>query len=133
MRYLVMLFIAASTLTVAQTSKDFLAGDLRDDCKLLNDEHRTGHTQVEAFKTGQCGGYLQGWIDGIEGSADGYPFLPDNEPITIGQVSRVFILYLDKHPEKENQPAFNGVLDAMVDARLISIRRVFAGPKLNPH
>jgi hypothetical protein len=131
--FAVALILLCSLVATGQAeSPDFLAGQLRDDCKLLNDEHRNSQTQVDAFKAGQCAGYLQGWLEGIGWASEGYPFLPENESITVGQISRVFILYVEKHPEKENSLAFTVVLDAMMDAKLISEKRLFGGPKWAP-
>jgi|SRR5579872_3663528 len=132
MRYLILcVFVAASITCKAEAVSDFLAGELRAGCKLLNDDadHRAKHGKIEGLKSGQCAGFMQAWIDGVAFASDGYPFLPENEPITVGQVSRVFLLYIEKHPEKENQLAFNVVLDAILDAKLISPKRLLGIPK----
>ena len=38
--------------------------------------------------------------------------------VSVGQICKVFVKYMDQHPEKENEPAGLGLMDALFDAKL---------------
>jgi hypothetical protein len=75
-------------------------------------------------ESGACDGFMIGWGQALSAATvrngKGKP-LPFGlvEGVTIGQMERVFVAYMAKHPEKENELASLGVFDAMLDAGLI--------------
>jgi hypothetical protein len=73
-----------------------------------------------------CQGYMIGWSWGVEGT-----MTPDNngfvgtvtfeDGVTGVQMARVFVLYIENHPEEENKPAHVALMHAMLDARLVTL------------
>ena len=80
----------------------------------------------DAHASGECDGFISGWAQTIVGlrvpsdkQREQEVKFADN--VTLGQMVRVFTAYIDKHPEKENEPAVEGLWDAMSDAGLAEL------------
>ena len=133
------LFIAALLLKfvlLAHATDVFNAGTLKGYCQKLNDfstpagsakltgPNVTNQVADDLFDAGGCAGYMNGWLQGVAGMA-----ILDSEGkirvvqfangITAGQMSRVFVTYMNKHPEIENQSAEEALGRAMTDTGLV--------------
>ena len=102
------------------SSGPLTAGELLTNCKV-------SETGVDNMRAGLCLGFLEGWLQVTIGSTIVLNEAPAPiqvfrvsaaAPISVGQLSRVFILYMSKHPEKEGQEAATVVKDAAWDAKL---------------
>lgn len=99
------------------------AGELLVNCKV-------SETGVDNMRAGLCLGFMEGWLSATIGSTFVMNEAPAPiqvfrvsaiDPISVGQLSRVFILYMSKHPEKEGQSAATVVKDASWDAKLFRL------------
>jgi hypothetical protein len=79
------------------------------------------------FESGLCVGFIMAWSEQL--SITPIPanngktihfYFEDN--VNVGQVMRVFQKYVKEHPEEENKPALNVLLDACVEAKIINVR-----------
>jgi hypothetical protein len=101
-------------------SKSSTARDLHVFCKTFTVE--SGPSVEKAY----CRGYVVGWRGGIEGV-----LIPDDKgmigtvtfenDVTDDQMAKVFVLYMEKHPEEENKPPNVALLHSMLDSGLVSI------------
>lgn len=129
------LFIIFVLLTASATATtNTTARDLFNNCRELR--YATTHSlkdipdiRSKGAEFGLCLGYMTGWLDGF--SATGTlceskvcydSVLADD--LTVGQITRVFVQYMDKHPEQENEPAVWVLTEALHDAGLYnSVKR----------
>jgi hypothetical protein len=112
----------------ARGATDFTnAKDLHDYCKLfdrydLSDKTVTPST-ADFMEIGQCLGFMSGWLQGTAGlitviEEKSY-VVSFADGVTVGQMSRVFILFVEKHPEYDNKTGDYVVSRAMIDAKLL--------------
>lgn len=118
---LLALILGASSTSVP--SDPLTAGELLVNCKV-------SETGVDNMRAGLCLGFLEGWLQVTIGSTFVLNEAPAPiqvfrvsaaAPISVGQLSRVFILYMSKHPEKEGQEAATVLKDASWDAKLFRL------------
>jgi hypothetical protein len=74
----------------------------------------------------KCLTYIDGWLDGISGM-----FTPDDngnlqtitieDGVTTLQVAKVFLAYMQNHPEDENKPRQVALWHAMLNAKLVTL------------
>ena len=80
----------------------------------------------DIYRQGLCEGYMLGWSWGMEGQ-----MMPDEkgfvgtvtfeDGVTNLQLAKVFVLYMDNHPEEENKPAHVALLHAISNAGLFNL------------
>ncbi len=73
-----------------------------------------------------CQGYLNGWSWGVEGllMPDDHGFvgvINFEDGVTGLQMAKVFVLYIENHPEEENKPAHVALMHSMLDAKLVTL------------
>jgi len=130
-----LLLVLSSSLAIAQAKT---AGELRDACKLDDklhsddsnpscDIHCLANEGPERMAVGFCLGYMTGVIH----TAPNFLIRPDNggvyeielqENVTAGQAMRVFVNYMNQHPEEENESMFTGVWNALTNTKLLRTR-----------
>jgi hypothetical protein len=74
----------------------------------------------------KCLTYIDGWLDGISGM-----FTPDDkgnlqtitieDGVTTLQVAKVFMVYMQNHPEEENKPRQVALWHAMLNSKLVTL------------
>jgi Rap1a immunity proteins len=113
---------------IAQANSDTIkASALRDVCKNWADTAPAKPTALsDVYREGVCKGYMAGWLSGMEGAmvTDDKGFMQTvrfEEGVTGVQMAKVFVLYMQNHPEEENKPAHVALTHAMTDAQLISL------------
>lgn len=115
-RVLILLFVLSGTLAARDVSK---AGTLRDMCvsaqRYIAGSEVTDIYDPETKKIipvtseyGQCIGYINGWVDVIEGA-----YVPNDDgslsqyrlsnDVTVGQIMRLYVKYVNDHPEVEQK------------------------------
>lgn len=113
------LVIALILVSSAHGSSSFTAGELAKDCK--RDISLTS-TLDDDYSQGLCTGYVLGWMDTTTDSdivTEGGPArVVFEDGVNVGQLKRVFIKYMDQHPEFENQPASVALTKSAQDAHL---------------
>jgi hypothetical protein len=82
--------------------------------------------EMEAVHRPLCTGYMNGWLGGIEGVLipDDKGFLQTvtlEDGVTGLQMAKVFVLYMENHPEEENKPAHVALMHALTNAGLVSL------------
>ncbi len=83
--------------------------------KVCRNYNGTTHSVVlHPIKSDECATYVKAWADGIS-SAGIYKF-----NTTIGQIVRVFNVYIANHPEELNKPAGDVLLHAMTNSGLFT-------------
>jgi hypothetical protein len=89
-----------------------------------------GHPETASSEPQEVGygglSKLNGWSWGIEGL-----LMPDDngfvgvvsfeEGVTGLQMAKVFVLYIENHPEEENKPAHLALMRSMLDAKLVTV------------
>ena len=120
-------YIAVAVLMLGATlanAEYVKASDLAYDCKVSSVNTAENSTILTAFQDGICLGFMNGFIQGFDGRltvTDGKKYSIDLvDGISSGQMGRVFVLYMEKHPEMENQPATLPLIKALVDAGLLT-------------
>ncbi len=73
-----------------------------------------------------CQGYMVGWSWGVEGTMtpDDNGFIGTvtfEDGVTGIQMAKVFVLYIENHPEEENKPAHVALMHAMLDSKLVTL------------
>lgn len=128
---IVLLFVLSITgLSHAATTANILRDNCRESMRFNSDPASMSALQV--WQSGMCGGYISGWLEGVIGlsildNKTGKPQqIVGDESATIGQVIRVFVKYVNEHPEFENQPADRIITQALVNAHLLSLRPIKA-------
>jgi hypothetical protein len=96
------------------------AEDLHKFCKPFTVESQP------SVEKAYCRGYMVGWRGGIEGAT-----IPDEkgflqvvtfqEGVTDEQMARVFVSYMDSHPEEENKAPHVALLHSMLNGGLVSL------------
>ena len=85
-------------------------------------------TDQTAIDVGLCEGFMIGWRDGAVGLYvldNGKPFqILLTDGVTVGQMERVFISYMAKHPELENKTGDSALTRALVDVGLLVTKPV---------
>lgn len=126
------LMLALAGSANAQRSASKLASDCRIAVRYMDS---SSSAPASDFVSGiGCVAYVAGWFDLVANST----YALDNnkavnvqfaEGVTVGQIVRVFVKYVDAHPEEENKPAYGVLLNAVVAAHLVVFTEVhFPGP-----
>lgn len=69
------------------------------------------------FEAGRCLGMVDGWVTAVtEFHPKGLTIAPN---VTRLQVVRVFIAFMNKHPEMENEECYAGLGASLTDAKLL--------------
>jgi len=130
MKYLIAVALLGTVLAVpAATAKT--AGELRTSCLTVAIPDNVATQEQEAVY-GLCLGYIDGvteglvaWYIDLPGATVpgiySYTFAPG---VTLGQEERVFVQYMEAHPEREKEYAPLVLRDALCGAGLISEVRV---------
>jgi hypothetical protein len=102
------------------------AGELAEECyRNVADDNRP-QSVVEAISMGRCQGYIQGWMEMtlVPTENDGQLVnLAWKDGVTLGQMIRVYCLFIKNHPEKENELALAKLLEAAYQAELVKPRK----------
>ena len=124
-RYVALLFLAlAATVPTFAQQPVGSAGWLNTRCI----ESEAIVTDQTAMDVGECDGFMIGWSQGVVGLSildNGKPFqilLADG--VTVGQMERVFISYMAKHPELENKTGDSALNCALADVGLLVTKPV---------
>jgi hypothetical protein len=101
------------------------AGELAEECyRNVADDDRP-QSVVEAISMGHCQGYIQGWMEMtlVPSVNDGQVVnLAWKDGVTLGQMIRVYCLFIKNHPEKENELAVAKLLEAAYQAGLVEMK-----------
>jgi len=101
-------------------SSSFTAGELWKDCKA--DSTKMTSTLDDHYSSGLCVGYMLGWMDATTDSVivteNGPATVFFEDAVTVGQIKRVFVQYMDQHPEAENKTASLTLTKALQEAHL---------------
>ncbi len=104
------------------------AGELLAKCKLsvqvdtVPAADQGEYIQSNALRIGWCDGFVSGWVEAINGS------IIDSDVLyvallarntTVGQLVRIFVLYMRSHPELENGSAGYALGRAAIDANVM--------------
>jgi Rap1a immunity proteins len=103
------------------------AKEMHDYCKLFDRYDQSDQTaalsSLDSMNIGQCLGFMSGWLQGVNGLVtvmdDKSYVVSFADGVTVGQMSRVFVLYVEKHPEYDNKPGDFVLSRAMIDAKLL--------------
>jgi hypothetical protein len=112
---------------IAQANVDLTkTSDLLNFCNAVVHPDSMQDVQRKPIFRNGCVGYINGWLGGIEGV-----LVPDDKGIlgtvtfeggvTSLQVTKVFVLYMENHPEEENKPAHIVLWHAMLDSKLVTL------------
>ena len=101
------------------------AGVLKNCCKGFNtaDFAKNGYTFSEARDSGLCVGYMLGYMEGSSGChvVDGVMYATHvGENGTPEYASEVFVLYMNNHPERENEDACRVLFDCLIHYGLLA-------------
>lgn len=126
MKRLIVLTLILSGVAVAQKART--AGQLMEDCKAMDLTDKT--PALEAARWGSCLGFISGWMQAINPSVRittsngkaNLEIVTLADDVTNAQAQRVFLQYIDRHPELENKPA-GPVLDGAMRAASLLILR----------
>lgn len=121
------LLLLAATTAHANNIDKTKASVLRDVCKNWAATAPEKPTKTDdIYHQGVCAGFMAGWYWGVEGST-----MPDDkgflgiftfeDGVTNLQLAKVFVLYMDSHPEDENKPAHVALLRAVTNAGLYAL------------
>lgn len=102
------------------------ASGLHDVCKNWTATYPDKATApLNIYRQGGCQGFIDGWSAAVAGT-----LIPDDNGIlgtvtfesgvTTIQTAKVFVLYIENHPEEENKPAHVALMHAMLDAKLVT-------------
>jgi len=100
------------------------ARGLATQCKVaISETEDATKIMPPAFK---CLSYIEGWLEGIQGTLinDDKGFLQTvtiEDGVTATQVAKVFVLYMENHPEEENKPRQVALMHAMLNAGLVTL------------
>ena len=125
-RYVALLFLAlAATVPAFAQQPIGSAGWLNTRCI---ESQAAIVTDQTAMDVGLCDGFMIGWRDGVVGLLildNGKPFqILLTDGVTVGQMERVFISYMAKHPELENQTGDLALTRALVEVGLVVTKPV---------
>lgn len=86
----------------------------------------TQNPQVEPIHRPLCTGYMSGWLGGVDGAmtADEKGFVQIvsiEDGVSPVQMAKVFVLYMENHPEEENKDAHVALMHALLDAKLVTL------------
>jgi hypothetical protein len=110
----------------ARGATDFTnAKEMHDYCKLFDRYEQSDKTanSSDALNIGLCLGFMSGWLQEINGLVtimDEKSYVVSfADGVTVGQMSRVFVLYVEKRPEYDNKTGDYVLSRAMLDAKLL--------------
>jgi hypothetical protein len=115
---LVIVLSSAATLKAGPTT----AGELAAECRGNVADDSVPKDMVEAVSMGRCQGYVQAWMEMTlvpsvnHGQAVTMIW---KDGVTVGQMIRVYCLFIKNHPEKENEIAVAKLLEAASQAGLV--------------
>jgi len=74
----------------------------------------------------KCLSYIDGWMEGIGGAlvTDNKGFVQTvsiEDGVTALQAAKVFVIYMENHPEEENKPRQVALMHAMLNAGLVNL------------
>ncbi len=74
----------------------------------------------------KCLNYIDGWLEGIDGTliSNDKGFLQTvtvEDGVTALQAAKVYVLYMNNHPEEENKPRQVALWHAMLNAGLVAL------------
>lgn len=122
-----LLLLVFSGLAQANNTDNLKANKLVDVCRNWAATAPDKPTKPDdIYHQGACAGYMAGWSGGVEGSTqpDDKGFLgvvTFEDGVTSLQLAKVFVLYMENHPEEENKPAHVALLHAVSNAGLFTL------------
>ena len=126
MKTLAAVIAAFLSVPLSLASTGFTAGELVKDCK--RDTTTLASTPDDHYSMGVCTGYVLGWMEATTDSdivtEQGPARVTFEESVNVGQIKRVFIKYMDQHPEFEHEPASRTLTKAVQEAHLAHAKRV---------
>ncbi|OLB30416.1 MAG: hypothetical protein DMG41_28570 [Acidobacteria bacterium] len=86
------------------------------------------------YEIALCSGFISGWIEAmnggvVKGGEDHFYILKFDSEATVGQVIRVFVNYMSKHPEGEHRSGDWGLHMAVEEANLVTLTPIKASTK----
>ena len=102
------------------------AGELATECHGNVADDNVPKDAVEAVSMGRCQGYVQAWREMtlVPTVNNGQIVnLEWKDSVTLGQMIRVYCLFIKNHPEKENELAVAKLLEAAYQAGLVNPRK----------
>jgi hypothetical protein len=109
-------------LAIPTKAAPMMAGELAAECRGNIADDSVPKDAVEAVSMGRCQGYVQAWMEMSlvpsvnQGQAVTMIW---KDGVTVGQVIRVYCLFIKNHPEKENEIAVAKLLEAASQAGLV--------------
>jgi hypothetical protein len=113
-------FVLAST--IPTKAAPATAGELAAECRGNVADDSVPTDMVQAISMGRCQGYVQAWMEMTL-----VPSMNHGQAVTmiwkdgvkVGQMIRVYRLFIKNHPEKENELAVAKLLEAGSQAELV--------------
>ena len=109
------LILAIAVLVFPIQASAVTAGELKEYCSGNLDDPTPLHSI--------CVGYIAGWIDGSNGMGTRIKgkviMVVFEDNTTPGQITRVFLRYMQEHPEYENKTAKSALIGAVIEAKLV--------------
>lgn len=103
------------------------AGDLFEKCK-INVGLNGVSSPTDVYKGGICVGYVNGWLDStsdnVFDTSNGPGVIQFEDGVNVGQIERVFVQFMEKHPELENKLAAPVLTKAVQEAHITHVRAV---------
>jgi hypothetical protein len=121
-RTLILLLMLAGFAAVPAKA-NMTAGELNEACHRASAETPT--KMVDALAAGQCQGFVRSWMEmtmtnPVYQNGQLMTFSWKNN-VTIGQMIRVYCLFIKNHPERENEAAVFVLLRAADDAGILDV------------
>ena len=103
------------------------AGDLLEKCK-INIALSGVSSPTDVYKGGICVGYVNGWLDStadnVLDTSNGPGVVQFQDGVNVGQIERIFVQFMEKHPELENKLAAPILTKAVQEAHITHVRSV---------
>lgn len=127
------LLLVFAGLSLAPDAKGATARELMLQCEGAQKDAKDVNL-TDVLNGGLCLGYIDGYVSALSATADTlslstsvvkyhFNFSPDGK-INLGQISRIFILYMKNHPEKENDDAAVWLTESLIEKRLLTYEHV---------
>jgi hypothetical protein len=117
--FVVLSLLATSTLFAQK------ANEMRKNCISLNTGMDATPATINADGA-ECLGFMEGWEQGVNGlhwvdNKGNDKVISLAGELTISQMSRMFVVYLDKHPEMDNKTTDFVLTKALVEAGMLAL------------
>jgi Rap1a immunity proteins len=128
-----LLFATLLLAVFAIPAKAATAGEMMQSCRAFATPNGKPNTTDEAVGAVFCVAYISGYMDGVDGMSlvedDVVLTIHFANDVTIFQVIRVFVKYMNAHPESENKPVVEILPKSLVEAKIMDFEKTTALPK----